>query len=428
MSTLYGVTLLLKGETKKTKLKEVKDKNPLTLESLQAIVKKKTPIEELGTYKNGALRLTLFGYTTGKAGTENKHDLPPPLNEVEYFGDILLVAWKEGTSWTTPVNFTPDEYEKFYQKALTGEDDDDDDDEDDDDEDDEDEEEKNLEEELEEEVHGAVKKKAAEEDGEPEDEEDDEEEEEDELEEEEEDELVLDEEVDVEGDAEGPVVQQKKAAAKKKPSKTTSASQNTGRYRQQQICKRLGLQDVDTLRPVVETSGQEKECRTHAIQVLTKQLGSQLSRADIERLESSILQIAYEDGNKKHVTRNFENPLFRIIYLIVLRRVVGNLNPASYVGNTGLLPKLLSKDLTIETLATMNVMDYSPQLYAGLRERMLLREKQQLEGNKAMATDMFKCGRCHKRETTFYELQTRSADEPMTKFITCVNCGNHWRM
>jgi transcription elongation factor S-II len=111
-----------------------------------------------------------------------------------------------------------------------------------------------------------------------------------------------------------------------------------------------------------------------------------------------------------------------------MRRLVGNLNPNSYVGNTGLLPKILSKDLTIETLATMNVMDYSPQLYAGLRERMLLREKQQLEGNKAMATDMFKCGRCHKRETTFYELQTRSADEPMTKFITCVNCGNHWRM
>ena len=75
----------------------------------------------------------------------------------------------------------------------------------------------------------------------------------------------------------------------------------------------------------------------------------------------------------------------------------------------------------------MSCIDYAPALYAGIRDRMLLREQQQLEGNKAMATDMFKCGRCHKREATFYELQTRSADEPMTKFITCVNCGNHWK-
>jgi len=27
----------------------------------------------------------------------------------------------------------------------------------------------------------------------------------------------------------------------------------------------------------------------------------------------------------------------------------------------------------------------------------------------------------------FYQKQTRSADEPMTVFITCKNCGNEWR-
>lgn len=42
-------------------------------------------------------------------------------------------------------------------------------------------------------------------------------------------------------------------------------------------------------------------------------------------------------------------------------------------------------------------------------------------------TDMFKCGKCGKRETTYHQLQTRSADEPMTTFHTCLNCGNRWR-
>jgi len=43
------------------------------------------------------------------------------------------------------------------------------------------------------------------------------------------------------------------------------------------------------------------------------------------------------------------------------------------------------------------------------------------------STDMFKCGKCGKRETTYYQLQTRSADEPMTTFHTCTFCGNRWK-
>ncbi|KAJ0975470.1 hypothetical protein J5N97_017435 [Dioscorea zingiberensis] len=42
-------------------------------------------------------------------------------------------------------------------------------------------------------------------------------------------------------------------------------------------------------------------------------------------------------------------------------------------------------------------------------------------------TDQFKCGRCGQRKATYYQLQTRSADEPMTTFVTCVNCNNHWK-
>ena len=42
-------------------------------------------------------------------------------------------------------------------------------------------------------------------------------------------------------------------------------------------------------------------------------------------------------------------------------------------------------------------------------------------------TDQFKCGKCYQRKCKYYQLQTRSADEPMTTFVTCVNCGNRWK-
>lgn len=43
------------------------------------------------------------------------------------------------------------------------------------------------------------------------------------------------------------------------------------------------------------------------------------------------------------------------------------------------------------------------------------------------STDMFKCGKCKERKCTYYQMQTRSADEPLTTFVSCVNCGNRWR-
>lgn len=42
-------------------------------------------------------------------------------------------------------------------------------------------------------------------------------------------------------------------------------------------------------------------------------------------------------------------------------------------------------------------------------------------------TDQFKCGRCGQRKTTYYQMQTRSADEPMTTYVTCVVCNNRWK-
>lgn len=40
---------------------------------------------------------------------------------------------------------------------------------------------------------------------------------------------------------------------------------------------------------------------------------------------------------------------------------------------------------------------------------------------------MFKCSSCGSMKTTYYSLQTRSADEPMTNFITCTQCKKRWK-
>ena len=38
--------------------------------------------------------------------------------------------------------------------------------------------------------------------------------------------------------------------------------------------------------------------------------------------------------------------------------------------------------------------------------------------------ELFKCGKCGKKNCTYNQIQTRSADEPMTTFVLCNECGN----
>lgn len=47
-----------------------------------------------------------------------------------------------------------------------------------------------------------------------------------------------------------------------------------------------------------------------------------------------------------------------------------------------------------------------------------------VEGTK---TALLKCGKCGKRNCTYNQIQTRSADEPMTTFVLCMECGNRWK-
>ncbi|KAJ9656912.1 transcription elongation factor TFIIS [Neophaeococcomyces mojaviensis] len=42
-------------------------------------------------------------------------------------------------------------------------------------------------------------------------------------------------------------------------------------------------------------------------------------------------------------------------------------------------------------------------------------------------SDHLECGRCKKKMVSFTQAQTRSADEPMTTFCECMNCGNRWK-
>ena len=57
----------------------------------------------------------------------------------------------------------------------------------------------------------------------------------------------------------------------------------------------------------------------------------------------------------------------------------------------------------------------------------MLRAKSAYETSQVSMTDQMKCGKCKKNKISYYELQTRSADEPLTTFYNCLLCGHRWK-
>ena len=103
----------------------------LTIPIIQGHFKKRQQIEAIGTYPYKEMTLFIFGSTTGSEETLNRHQLPSPYDDTNFYGDILIVASKSEDSFGTAVVFSPENYEHFYTKAFGGLESDEDDDEDD---------------------------------------------------------------------------------------------------------------------------------------------------------------------------------------------------------------------------------------------------------------------------------------------------------
>lgn len=97
--------------------------------------------------------------------------------------------------------------------------------------------------------------------------------------------------------------------------------------------------------------------------------------------------------------------------------------------NPTLRSQVVLKKISGERLRTMK-----PQEMANdeLKKQMEELEKQNLFNAQSAqeqraTTDRFTCGKCKQKKVSYYQLQTRSADEPLTTFCTCEACGNRWK-
>ncbi|KAJ3181075.1 RNA polymerase II elongation factor [Gaertneriomyces sp. JEL0708] len=97
--------------------------------------------------------------------------------------------------------------------------------------------------------------------------------------------------------------------------------------------------------------------------------------------------------------------------------------------NPGLSQAILESTLAVERFAKMTTEEMAS---ADRRREAEIARKESLNeavsaADQSATTDMFQCGKCKQRKCKYFQMQTRSADEPMTTFVTCLACGNKWK-
>ena len=120
---------------------------------------------------------------------------------------------------------------------------------------------------------------------------------------------------------------------------------------------------------------------------------------------------------------SWENRWFRTSYKHRYLAISGSLK-------RGLLERILSKQVRCRDLMTMGPEQLEPNgLYSQTLEKLKKRDldMEMLKRKDAEYEGIFKCGKCKSKRTTYFQLQTRSADEPMTTFVSCNDCGKQWK-
>ena len=75
----------------------------------------------------------------------------------------------------------------------------------------------------------------------------------------------------------------------------------------------------------------------------------------------------------------------------------------------------------------MTHQELQPDKWSKLIEQKIKRDKNKFENHVEASTDTFTCRKCKSNKCSYYALQTRSADEPMTIYVTCLSCDNRWK-
>ena len=140
-----------------------------------------------------------------------------------------------------------------------------------------------------------------------------------------------------------------------------------------------------------------------------------------ENLEKGIYNWALKEATNRKVVKKWDNPFFVQIYLDHLRSIYLNLK------NDKLIEQVVSDEIKSHTIAFMSHQEMLPERWDEMIRVKSIRDKGKFETHVEATTDTFTCRKCKSKKCSYYQMQTKSADESMTVYISCRDCGARWK-
>ena len=137
-------------------------------------------------------------------------------------------------------------------------------------------------------------------------------------------------------------------------------------------------------------------------------------------MEKGIFNYSLKEADRHKIVKKWDNKHFVQIYIDRLRSVVLNLKG-------DIIDHINDGTVKPHVVAFMTHQELAPEKWAKLIDSKSKRDLNKFETNISAATDTFTCRKCKGNQCTYYQMQTRSADEPMTCYISCCICGNRWK-
>ena len=148
-------------------------------------------------------------------------------------------------------------------------------------------------------------------------------------------------------------------------------------------------------------------------------------------LEKGIYDYCLECAENKNIVKKWDNANFLNLYLEKTKNIFINLK------NPELYKKIIKKDFEIHLLAFMSHQELMPNKWKKLIDQKKIKDENLYAPKIEASTDDFTCYKCksaqkndptiNPKRCSYYQLQTRSSDEPMTTFVTCLNCSARWK-
>tara|TARA_B100001094_G_C17866399_1_gene639944 strand:+ start:239 stop:769 length:531 start_codon:yes stop_codon:yes gene_type:complete len=138
-------------------------------------------------------------------------------------------------------------------------------------------------------------------------------------------------------------------------------------------------------------------------------------------IQKSILNNSRDESDKRNTIKRWDNPYFVLIYIDGIKTILSNLK------HSDLIERINNKMIKSHELGGMSHQEMDIERWAEMIEQKRKRDKSKTQTNVNIEEGAFQCRRCGSKKTTYYQMQTRSADEPMTTFVQCTECPARWK-